>query len=384
MKILVLNCGSSSIKYQLFDMPEGAVLAKGSVTRIGEAGTESLPDHQSAVASMLSALTDPESGPIASVDEIDACGHRVVHGADACTGSRLIDDGVIELIDSFSDLAPLHNPPNVIGIREMRHALGAVPQVACFDTAFHQTIPEYAYRYALPESFFSDHKIRRYGFHGTSHGYVAERARQMLQLSVEESDFITCHLGSGCSITAIKAGCSVDTSMGFTPLEGVMMGTRSGSFDPAILLYLMGKGYTAEALDAAVNRESGLLAISGVSNDERDVEVAAAAGDERAELALEMFAYQIRKTIGAYLAVLGGCKAVVFTGGIGERGPEMRARILAGMAPLGFGLDEARNAATRGGEVEVSVAQSPIKILVVATDEELAIAQETYAECLSR
>jgi acetate kinase len=241
MKVLVLDCGSSSIKYQLFEMPAGTVLAKGGISRIGETGGDSVPDHRAAVERMLDELMDPARGAIRSVDEIDACGHRVVHGGEVCSGSRMIDDELVALIESFSDLAPLHNPPNLTGIREMWRVLGDTPQVACFDTAFHQTIPEYAYRYALPEALYREHRIRRYGFHGTSHRYVAERARELLGVAQDSSDLITCHLGNGCSITDVKGGLSVDTSMGFTPLEGVMMGTRTGSFDPAVLLYLAGK-----------------------------------------------------------------------------------------------------------------------------------------------
>ena len=378
MNVLVLNCGSSSIKYQLFDMPEGAVLAKGGITRIGESGEDSVPDHRAAVARMLKELMDPERGAIGSVDEIDACGHRVVHGGEACSGSRLIDDEMVALIDSFSDLAPLHNPPNLTGIREMRQALGDTPQVAVFDTAFHQTIPEYAYRYALPDELYREHRIRRYGFHGTSHRYVAERAQALLGVARDEADLITCHLGNGCSITAVKGGNSVDTSMGFTPLEGVMMGTRSGSFDPAILFYLQAKGYAADALDRIVNKESGLLGISGASNDVRDLEDAAADGNGRAELALEMFAYQVRKTIGAYLAVLGGCRAIVLTGGIGENAVTMRARILEGLDGLGIVLDAERNTAVAGGERDIAADASPVRVLVIPTDEERAIAEQTY------
>lgn len=378
MNVLVLNCGSSSIKYKLFDMPAGNVLAKGGLTRIGEAGVDSVPDHRAAVARMIEELTDPVSGAIASVAEIDACGHRVVHGGEACSGSRLIDDDLVALIESFADLAPLHNPPNLTGIRELQRVLGDRPQVACFDTAFHQTIPEHAYRYALPESLYREHRIRRYGFHGTSHRYIAARAQAVLAVPREQADLITCHLGNGCSITAVKGGRSVDTSMGFTPLEGVMMGTRSGSFDPAVLLYLQGKGCSGEALDRMVNKESGLLGVSGVSNDVRDLEAAAAGGNARAKLALAMFAYQVRKTIGAYLAVLGGCRAIVLTGGIGENAAAMRARILGGLDGLGIVLDSERNAAGETGERDVATPASPVRILVIPTDEERAIAEETF------
>ena len=384
MNVLVLNCGSSSIKYQLFDMPAGTVLAKGGITRIGESGEDAVPDHRAAVAHMLEELTDTKCGAIRSVDEIDACGHRVVHGGDVCSGSRIIDDELVALIESFSDLAPLHNPPNLTGIREMRRVLGDTPQVAVFDTAFHQTIPEHAWRYALPEELYREHRIRRYGFHGTSHQYVTERARRFLDLASDETDLITCHLGNGCSITAVKGGKSVDTSMGFTPLEGVMMGTRTGSFDPAVLLYLAGKGIATEALDRMVNKESGLLGISGVSNDVRDLEDAAADGNERATLALEMFAYQVRKTIGAYLAVLGSCRAIVLTGGIGENAAAMRTRILGGLDGLGIALDVDANMAEASGERDIAADDSPVRILVIPTDEERAIAEETYTSMAKR
>ena len=392
MNILVLNCGSSSIKYQLFDMPGGEVLARGSVSRIGEGASEAVQmsargelqaddtvdDHHAAIDTMLRFLADPRAGAIASVDAIDACGHRVVHGGEACLGSQPIDDELVALIDSFSDLAPLHNPPNLTGIRELRRALGDTPHVACFDTAFHQTIPEHAYRYGLPRELYETYRIRRYGFHGTSHRYVAARAQHLLGLENGDADLITCHLGNGCSITAVKAGRSVDTSMGFTPLEGVMMGTRSGSFDPAILLFLAGKGYAPEALDRMVNKESGLLGISGISNDVRDLEAAEAEGNADATLALNMFAYHVRKTIGSYLAVLGGCRAVVFTGGIGENGAEMRARILDGMSALGMELDVEKNRAPRRGAIDIATERSPIRLLVIPTDEERTIADETY------
>ena len=384
MNVLVLNCGSSSIKYQLFDMPAGTVLAKGGITRIGESGEDAVPDHRAAVAHMLEELTDTKCGAIRSVDEIDACGHRVVHGGDVCSGSRIIDDELVALIESFSDLAPLHNPPNLTGIREMRRVLGDTPQVAVFDTAFHQTIPEHAWRYALPEELYREHRIRRYGFHGTSHRYVAARARELLEVAQDASDLITCHLGNGCSITAVKGGRSVDTSMGFTPLEGVMMGTRTGSFDPAVLLYLAGKGIATEALDRMVNKESGLLGISGVSNDVRDLEKAAADGNDRAALALEMFAYQVRKTIGAYLAVLGSCRAIVLTGGIGENAAAMRTRILGGLDGLGIALDVDANMAEASGERDIAADDSPVRILVIPTDEERAIAEETYTSMAKR
>lgn len=392
MNVLVLNCGSSSIKYQLFDMPGGDVLARGTVDRIGRPGAsarqttargelalgETVPDHHAGLGLVMRMLTDGRYGALNSVGQIDACGHRVVHGGERFTGSVAIDDEVERVVEACGDLAPLHNPPNLAGIREARAALGNAPQVACFDTAFHQTIPMRAYLYGLPYELYERHRIRRYGFHGASHRYVAGRAAEMLGRPAGELNLITCHLGNGCSITAVQKGRSVDTSMGFTPLEGVLMGTRSGSFDPAILLHLARKGYTTEEMDRIANLESGLLGVSGVSNDMRDIERAAAAGHVRAALAIDMFAYSVRKHIGAYLAVLGGCDAIVFTGGVGEHADDVRRMILEGLEGLGIALDPARNAAVRGCEGELSTDGSPVRVLAIPTDEERFIARETF------
>jgi len=392
MKILVLNCGSSSIKYQLFEMPAREVLAKGGVERIGEAesvlsqessrgtlsATRGVPDHRTGLDAMVGMLTDPDHGPIRSMHAIGACGHRVVHGGEDAGGSCLIDDALEAVIERHIDLAPLHNPPNLTGIRAARAVLGEVPQVACFDTAFHQTLPEAAYHYALPYELYERFRIRRYGFHGTSHQCVTQKAAAQLGRPVDTVSLITCHLGNGCSITAVRDGCSVDTSMGLTPLEGVMMGTRCGDIDPAIPLFLLQHGYDAAGVDRLLNKESGLAGLSGVSNDLRDVMQAAAAGNARAELALQRYAYSVRKYIGAYLAVLNGCDAIVFTAGVGQHSAAMRRRILEHLEALGIVLDPQRNAALDSEGGSIQAADSRVAILVIPTDEEGMIAEETY------
>lgn len=392
MKVIVFNCGSSSIKYQLFEMPEAGLLAKGLVQRIGEAQseafqragdfeikfTERIENHRQGLQLVKKMLTDPDKGPIKSMSEIGACGHRVVHGGETFTGSVNVDKKLEKGIEEYSDLAPLHNPPNLAGIREAKKMLGNIPQVACFDTAFHQSIPRVAYLYALPYEMYEKHKIRKYGFHGTSHRYVARRVAAIMNRGKYEVDLITCHLGNGCSITAVKNGKSVDTSMGLTPLEGLVMGTRTGDFDPAIIFYLIRKGYKTEELDRIFNKQSGLLGISGISNDVRDLEEKAEKGEKKAQLALDIFAYRIRKYIGAYLAVLNGCDGIVFTGGIGENGVRMRKRILENMENLGIKIDDRKNEAMVGKEGEVQAEDSKIKIFVIPTDEERAIAHDTY------
>ena len=391
MKVLVFNCGSSSVKYQLFDMPEGVVLAKGLVQRIGEDQSEAsqkvgskelvlsekVVDHEQALGMIKKMLTDPEKGAIADMSEISACGHRVVHGGESFSGSVKITPELEKAIEGYSDLAPLHNPPNLTGIRAAGKMLGDTPQIACFDTAFHQTIPETAFLYALPYEMYENYRIRRYGFHGTSHRYVARRAAELAGKGKYDMDVITCHLGNGCSIAAIKEGKSVDTSMGLTPLEGVVMGTRTGDLDPAITFYLNRKGYSSEDLDALYNKKSGLLGISGTSNDMRDLGEKADGGDARAQLALDIFAYRIKKYIGSYLAVLNGCDAIIFTGGIGENDCKMRTSILGDMENLGVVLDADKNDSLKG-EGEVQANDSQVKVFVVPTDEEGAIARDTY------
>lgn len=392
MDILVFNCGSSSIKYQLFDMKSRSVLAKGAVTRIGEARSEAvlkaggkvieherpIADHDEALQLITAMLTDADQGPLKSMSEVHACGHRIVHGGEDFSGSVMIDDSVIAAIERRATLAPLHNPANLTGVRAAMHVMPGVPQVACFDTAFHQTIPPEAYRYAIPHELYEDKRIRKYGFHGTSHRYVAQRAAEMIDKPLEDTRFITCHLGNGCSIAAIKGGKSIDTSMGLTPLEGLVMGTRCGDLDPAVLFFLGREGYSLEDLDKLCNKQSGLLGISGISNDMRDLEAAMAQGNERARLAVEVFVYRIRKYIGAYLVALNGCDAIVFTAGIGENGPLTRERVCKDLDGLGIILDKAKNEACQGRAAELQTSESRVKILVTPTDEEVAIAEDTY------
>ncbi len=391
MIVLVVNCGSSSIKYQLFEMPERRVIAKGLVERIGNEGSalvyehdgkkstleQPIPDHDAGVELILQALVSPNDGVIKDIDEIKAVGHRVVHGGEAFTGSVLINDEVIASIEKVADLAPLHNPPNLTGIRATQHAMPNVPQIACFDTAFHNTIPQVAYMYALPYELYEKFGIRRYGFHGTSHRWVARRAAEMLGKDKYDINCITCHLGNGSSIAAVRDGKSVDTSMGLTPLEGVVMGTRSGDIDPAILFYLADKGYSVADLNKLCNKQSGVLGLSGSSNDMRTLGEKAKAGDDRAQLALDVFAYRIKKYIGTYTAVLGKLDAVVFTGGIGENAADIRAAICGNLDQIGIELDTALNNGA-SGEATVSSGNSRVAVLVIPTNEEAAIAVDTY------
>lgn len=391
MIVLVVNCGSSSIKYQLFDMPEQRVIAKGMVDRIGNEGSaliyehdgekttveQVIPDHDAGVELILKALVDPNGGVIKDISEIKSVGHRVVHGGEAFTGSVKINDEVIASIEKVADLAPLHNPPNLTGIRAAQHAMPDVPQIACFDTAFHTTIPKVAYMYALPYELYEKYGIRRYGFHGTSHRWVARRAAEMLGKDKYGINCITCHLGNGSSIAAVREGKSVDTSMGLTPLEGVPMGTRTGDFDPAILFYLSDKGYSVADLNKLCNKQSGVLGLSGSSNDMRTLTEKAAEGDERAQLALDVFAYRIKKYIGAYTATLGKLDAVVFTGGIGENAAATRAAICSELDQIGIELDPASNEKTKGAS-KISSDASRVAVLVIPTNEEAAIAIDTY------
>ncbi len=392
MKILVFNCGSSSIKFKLFKMPEETVLAEGAVERVGSPDASAslktaqgkietnqpIVDYPSGFAVIKDLLLNPESGALQSLSEVSACGHRVVHGGNNFGGSMRIDDELEQGIEAVFELAPLHNPPNLTGIQQARLMFGAIPQVACFDTAFHHSIPEIAYRYAVPEKLYTDYKIRRYGFHGMSHQFVARSAAEMLGKHKYSVNVITCHLGNGSSIAAIKDGHSVDTSMGLTPLEGLVMGTRSGDLDPGIIFYLYRKGFSTDSLDTLLNKKSGLLGISGSSNDVRDLELKAAGGDDKAKLALDIFAYRIKKYIGAYMAVLNRVDAIIFTGGIGENGVAMRSRILADMDQQGISIDETLNAFHVGVAGEIQAATSRIKVLVIPTNEELAIARDTH------
>lgn len=394
MKIIVLNCGSSSIKYQLFEMPGEKVLVKGLVDKIGLKGSmikqerydgtsymaeREIPDHQSGIEYLLGILTDSEHGILKSLTEIDAVGHRVVHGGEFFSGSVSITPEVIQALEQSTDLAPLHNPPNLKGIYAIQQLLPHVPQVGVFDTAFHQTMPDYAYLYAIPYSYYEKYKIRRYGFHGTSHKYVARRACHILKVDIDQQKIITCHLGNGSSIAAIYHGRSVDTSMGMTPLEGLMMGTRCGDFDVGALLYLMQKeDLSIASTSSLVNKFSGVLGVSGISSDMRDVEKAAESGHQRARLAYQMFAYRVKKYIGAYAAAMGGVDIIVFTGGIGENDSLTRAKVMEGLEFLGIEFDFQLNRGLRGKEQILSKSNSRVQVLVVPTNEEKMIANDTY------
>ena len=392
MKVLVINAGSSSIKYQLFEMPERTILARGMVERIGEAqanlvhkydGKEyvaqvQVPDHDAGMKVILATLADAKVGVVKKISEILAVGHRVVHGGEEFSGSVVVDDHVLKSIERFADLAPLHNPANLTGIRAAIHALPKAVQTACFDTAFHTSIPEVAYIYGLPYEIYEKFRVRRYGFHGTSHRYVARRCAALLGMDKTAANIITCHLGNGCSITAVKGGKSVDTSMGLTPLEGVVMGTRCGDIDPAILFYLSDKGYDIKQLNTMCNKQSGLLGISGVSNDMRNLNTLVEQGNSRAKLAVDIFNYRILKYIGAYTAVLGRLDAVVFTGGIGENNVAMRAQICADQTQIGIVIDPTRNGAKEPKERLISGDASRVKVFVIPTDEEAAIAGDTF------
>ena len=394
MNILVINAGSSSLKYQLLNPDTQEVLAKGLCERIGldgkftykPAGKEavkdadvSMPTHSEAIQTVLNALVDPKNGVIGSMKEIDAVGHRVVHGGEKFAQSVLITDEVMAAIEECNPLAPLHNPANIIGIRACQALMPGTPMVAVFDTAFHQTMPPVAYTYALPYEFYEQDKVRRYGFHGTSHKYVSQRAAAMLGKPAEELKLISCHLGNGSSVTAIDGGKSVDTSMGFTPLAGLPMGTRCGDIDAGILEYLMNKhGYDIKEMLNILNKKSGVLGISGVSSDFRDLEDAAPKGNQRAQLALDSFEYGVIKLIGSYAAAMGGVDAIIFTAGVGENGAENRVNIAKKLAFMGVKLDEEKNK-VRGQEIDVSTADAKVRVLVIPTNEELMIAMDTAA-----
>lgn len=394
MKILVLNCGSSSVKYKLIDSTSKEVLAEGGVEKIGledsflkfkrpdgskETITVSMPDHKEAIKQITKVLTDPKEGVIKSFDEIEAVGHRVVHGMEYFNQSVLITPEVVERVKECYPVAPLHNPANITGIEAVTELMPDTPQVAVFDTAFHQTMPAKAFMYALPYEDYEKYGVRRYGFHGTSHRYVSHRVCEFLGVPYDKQRIITCHIGNGGSVTAIKNGESVDTSMGLTPTEGLMMGTRVGDVDPGALVYLMERlNLDAKGLLNLINKESGVAGISGISNDMRDIEKAIEEGDERAKLALDMYEYRLLKYIGAYTAVLGGVDIIVFTGGVGENQPQTRERICKQLAYLGVTFNEEANK-SRGEEVVISGPDSKVKVVVIPTDEELMIAQDTAA-----
>ena len=392
-RILVLNCGSSSIKYKLLDMETKSVLAQGGVEKIGLNGSFlkiTLPDgnkvvlegeileHQAGIEYILGVITSKKYGCIQSLEEIDAVGHRVVHGGEKFNSSVLITDEVIQKIIECIDLAPLHNPPNLNGISAIKELMPNVPQVAVFDTAFHQTMPEHAYLYGLPYSLYEKYGIRRYGFHGTSHRYVSEQVCRFLDVPYKEQKIVTCHIGNGASIAAIINGCSVDTSMGMTPVEGLLMGTRSGDVDAGVLTYIMEKeNIGSQAISTIVNKYGGVLGISGVSSDMREIDAAIQNGNERAALALKTYNYRIKKYLGAYAAALGGIDILVFTGGVGENQSQTRAAVCENMEFMGIKLDEEKNKTVRGIEAVISAEDSSVKVVVIPTDEEFMIALDT-------
>ena len=392
MKILVLNCGSSSIKYKLFDMTTKEVLAQGGIEKIGLVGSflkltlpngekkileKDIPEHTAGIEFILNTLISPEYGAIKSLDEINAVGHRMVHGGERFSESVLLNKEVLDAFIACNDLAPLHNPANLKGVNAVSAILPNVPQVGVFDTAFHQTMPASSYLYGLPYRLYTEYGVRRYGFHGTSHRYVSQRAAAMLGKNIEDCKIITCHLGNGASVAAIDGGKSVDTSMGFTPLEGLIMGTRCGDIDAAILPFLMEKeGLDAKGLSDLMNKKSGVYGMTGISSDFRDIEDAAAQNNELAQVALESYAKKVKKYIGSYAAEMNGVDAVVFTAGVGENGIDMRADIMANMDFLGMKLDEEANK-VRGKERVISTEDSKVKILLIPTNEELMIARDT-------
>ena len=395
MIILVLNCGSSSLKYQLLDMKGDDVydlMAKGLVERIGmdagcikhqTAGKDKyvrempISDHTVAIKVVLEALLDKEHGILSTLEDIEAVGHRVVHGGEEFFCSKLIDDKVVEQIEKCSDIAPLHNPANLLGIKAVTEALPGVPQVAVFDTAFHQTMPAYASMYAIPYEYYEKYKVRRYGFHGTSHRYVSAKGAKFTGLALDNSKIITCHLGNGSSIAAVANGKSIDTSMGFTPLEGVIMGTRCGSIDPSVVTFIQEKEHLSyEEVDRILNKKSGFLGLSGISSDARDLNDAANAGEQRAKLTLKKLVYDVTKYIGAYAAVMNGVDLIVFTGGIGENNSRLRRRVCENFSYLGLKFDYEANVAT-GKDTLISLPDSKVKVAVITTNEELVIAQDT-------
>ena len=393
MNILVINCGSSSLKFQLINSDTEAVLAKGLCERIGidgrltyqpeggEKTTEDLamPTHTEAIQFVINALTDAERGVVASLDEINAVGHRVVHGGEKFASSTVITEEVFKAIEECNDLAPLHNPANLIGIEACQKLMPGTPMVAVFDTAFHQTMPEKAYIYGLPYEYYDKYKVRRYGFHGTSHSFVSKRTAELLGKAYDETKTVVCHLGNGASICAVLNGKSVDTSMGLTPLEGLVMGTRSGDIDPAILEFIAKKeDMDIAALMNMLNKKSGVHGVSGISSDFRDLTAGAEAGNKRAQIAIDVFAYRVAKYVGSYAAAMNGVDAIAFTAGIGENVCLVREKVCEYLGFLGITLDKEANA-KRGEEIEISTADSKVKVFVVPTNEELAIARETVA-----
>lgn len=393
MKVLVLNCGSSSIKYKLYNMDDESVLAQGGVERIGIDNAfikvklpngekkqimADLPTHKEGVALVFQCLLDPEFGAIKSLDEIDAVGHRIVQGGDKFNKSVILTKQVEEGIEELCDLAPVHNAGHLKGIRAVDALMPTTPQVCVFDNAFHSTMPDYAYLYAVPYELYEKYHVRRYGFHGTSHRYVSKRVCEILGLDVNNSKIITCHIGNGASVAAVLNGKVIDTSMGLTPLAGLMMGTRCGDIDPSAVTYLMEKlGKKPQEMADYLNKKSGVVGITGISSDMRDIENAASEGNERAQLALKMYDYRIKKYIGAYAAALGGVDAIVFTAGVGENQTGTREKACEGLEFLGIKIDVAKNATIRGEEAIISTSESKVKVVVVPTDEEIVIARDT-------
>ena len=395
MKILVLNCGSSSIKYALYNMDTKEVMTSGGAERVGLDGAfvkvklangekkqimHDMPEHTEGVRFIFSLLTDPEIGVIKSLKEVDAVGHRIVHGGEKFANSVLITPEVIKTIQEVSDLAPLHNPANLKGIAAVEEVMPGLPQVGVFDTAFHQTMPQYSYMYALPYEVYEKYSVRRYGFHGTSHRYVSARACEFLGLDYNKTRIVTCHIGNGASLAAVMNGKCLDTTMGLTPLEGVMMGTRSGDVDGGAITYLEKKlGLNPDEMSNYLNKKSGVAGISGVGSDMRDLEAAAKAGNKRAILAQEMYNYKIKKYVGAFAAAMGGADVIVFTAGVGENQTSMREAVCENMEFMGVKIDKALNATIRGKEALISTPDSKVKVVVIPTDEELMIASDTMA-----
>jgi acetate kinase len=392
MNILVINCGSSSLKYQLINMENEEATAKGLVERIGIEGSilthkanddkfvleVPMKDHKDAIKHVLDAIVDANHGVLKSMDEITAVGHRVVHAGEKYADSVVINDDVMAALEECIKLAPLHNPPNLIGINACRELMPATPMVAVFDTAFHQTLPKEAYMYALPYELYADYGIRKYGFHGTSHKFVSEQAAMMLGKDKKDTKIITCHLGNGASICAVNGGKSIDTSMGFTPLAGIAMGTRCGDIDPAIVPFLIKDAdMTVDQVNDLMNKKSGVLGLSGLSSDFRDLENAAAEGNERAQLALDVYYYRVNQTVGAYAAILNGADAIVFTAGLGENSASCREAICERLSYMGVHIDKELNSSARGKQMEISTADSKVKVFVIPTNEELVIARDT-------
>ena len=393
MKILVLNCGSSSIKYALYNMDDKSVMTSGGAERVGLDGAfvkvklangekkqimHDIPEHTEGVKFIFSLLTDPEIGVIKDLSEINAVGHRMVHGGEKFNKSVILNEEVLKAFEACSDLAPLHNPANLKGVNAVTELMPGLPQVGVFDTAFHQTMPKRSYLYAVPYELYEKYAVRRYGFHGTSHRYVSARVCEFLGVKPEDKKVITCHIGNGGSVAAVDGGKCVDTTMGLTPLEGVMMGTRSGDIDGGAITFLQKKlGLDADGTSNLLNKKSGVLGVSGVSSDMREVEAAANGGNERARVALDMYNYRIKKYVGAYAAAMGGCDIIVFTAGVGENQASMRKDVCTDMEWMGIVLDEAKNAAVHGEEAVISAPESKVTVVVLPTDEELMIASDT-------